>query len=171
MVTLNDFSEYGAMRHFVNSLTGTQDTLTYWIGYSVIAPSASNLCMTSCVIQDKEPITAGRDGQGRLCSGLAVGDCPLPRGSLGTWRWLSGQVSSVTIAAGFTNWRSNRQSSGTLHYRNHKNYISTNQRDNHYYDRTDNYHLFGGRSSHVMKEVAYLQPTVRLIMTRYWPMH
>merc|ERR1712072_1086649 len=144
LVTLNDFSEYGAMRHFVNSLTGTQDTLTYWIGYS-----------------DKEPITAGRDGQGRLCSGLAVGDCPLPRGSLGTWRWLSGQVSSVTIAAGFTNWRPNRQSSGTLHYHNHKNYISTNQRDNHYYDRTDNYHLFGGRSSHVMKEVAYLQPTVQ----------
>lgn len=85
LVTLNDFAEYGAVRHFVNSITSTTDTSTYWIGYT-----------------DQETVKTIRNG--------------LAANVHGTWRWVSGQVSSLTLANAFTSWRANQESGRSSHF-------------------------------------------------------
>jgi hypothetical protein len=85
LTTLNDFAEYGAVRNFVNSITGTTDTTTYWIGYT-----------------DQETVSTTRDG--------------VPANVYGTWRWLSGQVSSLTLASAFTSWRANQETGRSSHF-------------------------------------------------------
>ena len=85
LTTLNDFAEYGAVRNFVNSITSTADTTTYWLGYT-----------------DQETVSTTRDG--------------VPANVYGTWRWLSGQVSSLTLASAFTSWRANQEIGRSSHF-------------------------------------------------------